>query len=88
MSEIILEINGKTVIGNTFAYDGCHKIYILEDTGDTKEAIKNGYKICLIETIEDVYNNSCHLKFIHNWKLDTTYAKQFEKAEFNWIYSE
>ena len=85
--ELILEINGRTVFGNTFAYDGCHKIYILEDTEDTKQAIKNGYKICLIETIEDVYNNSCSLKFINNWKLTEVYAEQFKEATFNWVES-
>lgn len=85
MDETLLEINGKTVLGNVFAYDGCHKIYILEDIEDVKEAIQNEYKICLIETIEDVYNNSCSLRFIHNWKLTETYAKQFEEPTFNWV---
>lgn len=85
--ELILEINGRTVLGNTFAYDGCHKIYILEDIEDTKQAIKNGYKICLIETIEDVYNNSCSLKFINNWKLTEVYAEQLKEATFNWVES-
>ena len=25
-----MKINGKQVTGNKFAYDGCHKIYILD----------------------------------------------------------
>lgn len=81
----ILEINGRTVIGDTFAYDGCHKIYILEDKEDTKEAIGLGYKICLLETLEDTYNNSCSLRFINNWKLTDVYVHQFENADFNWV---
>lgn len=26
-----MKINGKEVIGKSFAYDNCHKIYVLED---------------------------------------------------------
>lgn len=86
-SELILEINGRTVIGNAFAYDRCHKIYILEDVEDYKNAIKLGYKICLLRTIEEIYNNSCSLRFISNWKLTEKYVGQFENATFNWVES-
>lgn len=29
-----MKINNKEVIGKQFAYDGCHKIYIIEDLQD------------------------------------------------------
>lgn len=36
------------------------------------------YKIYIID-LEDIYNNSCPLRFISNWKLDKKYVKQFEE---------
>lgn len=83
--EKYVKINGKMVYDNTFAYDNCHKIYILETLEDKLEAIKLGYKITLIEDIEKVYNNSCPLRFINNWKLTEVYAKQGENASFEWF---
>lgn len=40
-----MKINGHVVVGKEFAY--CHKIYIIEDEEDKKEAI-DGYTICLL----------------------------------------
>ena len=82
---MILEINGKTVIGECFAYEGCHKIYICENQEDIEKAKKIGYNILDISEIEDVYNKSCELKFIRNWALTKLYVSQFENAEFNWV---
>lgn len=82
---MILEINGKTVIGEHFAYDGCHKIYICENQEDIEQAKEYEYDILNINEIEDVYNNSCSLKFIRNWALTDLYVPQFKNAEFNWI---
>jgi hypothetical protein len=78
-----MKINGKEIITNgKFAYDGCHKIYILEDEQDEKEAIECGYHIYDIVCLESAYENSCDLRFIDNWKLNTTYVAQFEDAKF------
>ena len=64
-----------------FAYDGCHKIYILEDKNDIKEAKEMGYDIYDIAELEKTYNNSCPLKFISNWKLNKSYVGQCEDEE-------
>ena len=64
------------------AYDGCHKIYICEDDEDLKEAKEIGYQIHNIDELETLYNKSCLLVFIHNWKLTTTPVGQFECAKF------
>lgn len=78
-----MTINNEPVKHNgTFAYDGCHKIYIIEDTQDRADAIDLGYKIWHIDDLEDAYNTSCPLKFISNWKLTITYAEQGEDAIF------
>lgn len=72
---IIVETNG------CFAYDGCHKIYILEDDNDLEEA-REIFDIKYIQDLPSTYYNSCPLRFIHNWKLDKTYAQQCEDAKF------
>lgn len=64
------------------AYDGCHKIYICEDEEDVKEAIEIGYEIHEISELEKLYNISCQLVFISNWKLSIHYVPQFSEAEF------
>ena len=77
-----MRINGKEVKGKEFAYDGCHKIYILESGQDKRWARHYGYDFYPIENIKECYENSCDLKFIYNWKLNTRYCGQFEDAIF------
>lgn len=79
-----MKINNLEVIGKYFAYDDCHKIYIIEDEEDLQEAKEIGYTILPIKEIEETYNNSCELKFINNWKLDKFFVKQFEEANFEY----
>jgi len=79
-----MKINGIKVKGEKFAYDDCHKIYIIETKKDEIEAFENDYIILPIEEIERVYNRSCGLRFIHNWKLNKTYVAQFENAVFEY----
>lgn len=79
-----MKINNLEVIGKYFAYDDCHKIYIIEDEKDLQEAKEIGYTILPIKEIEETYNNSCELKFINNWKLDKFFVKQFEEANFEY----
>lgn len=64
-----------------FAFDGCHKIYLIETDGDEVEAIKTGYIIMPIKLLAVTFDRSCGLRFIHNWKLDKTYISQFEFEE-------
>lgn len=79
-----MKINGQLVIGNKFAYDRCHKIYICEDEDDIKMAKEYGYDIYDIKDIKHYYEISCPLRFINNWKLDKCYAEQFEIPEFEY----
>lgn len=74
-----MKINGITVKAEEFAYDGCHKIYLIEDEQDKHEAIECGYMLFPIDLLMPTYYNSCDLRFIYNWKLDTTYVLQFEE---------
>lgn len=78
-------VNGEEIKGNMFVYDGCHKIYIIEDYEDLASCqecwgeLVNGRDLFDISLLEDCYNNSCSLRFISNWKLDKRYVKQFEE---------
>lgn len=74
-----MKINGKEIKGKGIAYDGCHKIYILEDENDEKEAYDMGYELYVLDILEKIYNNSCSLRFINNWKLDKCYVAQFKE---------
>lgn len=63
-----------------YAYDGCHKIYMVENEKDFMEAVEIGYDIRRIEGLRKDWKNSCPLKFINNWKLDKTYIPQFAEC--------
>ena len=80
-----MKINGIKVETkvNKFAYDGCHKIYILKDYTELAEAKQEGYTIYHISDLGSIYNRSCPLKFINSWDLKTTYAPQGEEAIFD-----
>ena len=78
-----MRINGiKVETNGCFAYDGCHKIYIIEDYAEQQEALDSGYTIVNIHDLPSVYYSSCPLRFINNWALDKTYAPQCEDAIF------
>jgi hypothetical protein len=77
-----MKINGQEVVGDKFAYDGCHKIYVIESIRDREEAKDSGYDIIPISELKKKYNKSCGLQFISNWSLSKSYVRQFEDAEF------
>lgn len=78
-----MKINGETISAKQFAYDGCHKIYLIEDEDDYQEA-RRGYDIIPIEYIRRKWNESCGLQFISNWKLTKRYAEQFGEFCFEY----
>lgn len=78
-----MKINNKPVTGSQFAYDGCHKIYILETEENVIEARNEGFDIYPIEKIQEIYSGSCPLKFIDNWNLNNKYVPQCVQAVFN-----
>lgn len=77
-----MKINNVEVVGECFAYDGCHKIYLIEDMEDERKADECGYEILPISELVDTYRNSCNLRFVRNWKLDKLYVGQYEYATF------
>jgi hypothetical protein len=86
-----MKINGLQVTAKKFAFDGCHKIYLIENKAEEKEALSYGYHILPIRELPQAYENSCSLKFISNWPLELheenfiSYVGQFEDAHFEGI---
>lgn len=75
-------INGKKTNAKSFAYDGCHKIYLCETPEDQSDAEASGYSIYPIENLWATFEDSCALRFISNWQLDKSFVSQFEDAVF------
>lgn len=66
-----LFINKQEVPTNgLFAFDGCHKIYILENDKDLQEAIGYEYEIRPVRKLLEAWNTSCGLRFIDRWNMD------------------
>lgn len=67
--------------GLAFAFDGCHKIYIIEDEEDFKTVEDRGYTkddILPMNKLLETFENSCPLRFISNVKLTKQFIKQCE----------
>jgi hypothetical protein len=77
-----MKINNQVTTAKGFAYDDCHKIYLLERDSDWKDASGSGYTILPIEKLEETYEGSCDLRFISNWALTKQFVRQFETADF------
>ena len=61
-----MKVNNKEILGNKIAYDGCHKIYIIKNEEEIIEALKYNYKLYDLDELEEIYNNSCSLRFIQS----------------------
>lgn len=59
-----------------FAYDNCHKFYIIEDDHDEETYKSYGYDIYSIDKLLEEWKDACSLKFISNAKLTKQYIKQ------------
>lgn len=71
----------KNIEGKAVAYDGCHKIYIIQKQDEIEEAKNCDYTIYPMEKLEDLYEQSCSLKFVSSWDLEKKYICQGEKPE-------
>lgn len=54
---------------HNFAYDGCHKMYLLKDE-EIKQAEESGYKVIPIDRLPQVFNDSCPSRFLYSWRMD------------------
>lgn len=53
--------------GWPIAFDGCHKIYFLQDEGRVAEAKKFGYEISPAAELPNFWEASCFLRFVSRW---------------------
>lgn len=71
-------INGIEIKAEKFAYDGCHKIYLIDNAEAEKEAKKYDYKVYDIKDLIECYVYSCSLRFIECWDENfTSIVEQF-----------
>ena len=76
-----MKVNGINITAREFAYDGCHKIYLLDSRGEVQDAMDCGYGVLPIEELRDTYESSCGLRFINTWSLDSI-VQQGDEAVF------
>lgn len=79
----VLKVNGVEITAKQFAYEGCHKIYLINSEAEAEEAGANGsgYTLYPIEGLQQAYEDSCGLRFINKWDLSHVVG-QFEDAVF------
>ena len=76
--KMLLKINGEDVSkAISFAYDGCHKIYLCKNEEEENEHIDCGYAIYQLNDLPQIFENTCELRFI-NWSNLTPIVKQGE----------
>jgi hypothetical protein len=62
-----LEINGQRIEATQFAWDGCHKIYLIDSPASRAEIKGCGYNdedIYSISLLPQIWKDSCGLRFI------------------------
>lgn len=77
-----MKINGKETNAKQFAYDGCHKIYLIDDDEDENEMVELGYEVLPIELLISIWEDACPLRFISDVKLTKSFVSQCEEAIF------
>lgn len=58
------------VKADMFAYDGCHKIYLITDMTDEDAAVDYGYELCGVENLPAIWDAACPLRFIQFWDVE------------------
>ena len=78
-----LYINDKLITAYGFAFDGCHKFYLIESEEQAFELNELGYNLYLIEGLPAAWADSCPLRFIEKADLSETIVGQCEPAWFD-----
>ena len=75
-----IKINNKSVTCDAFAFDGCHKFYLIQSEEDRIEAVRIGYKVLPLNELAKTFYQSCPLRFVENWALTEGYVPQCEET--------
>jgi hypothetical protein len=84
-----LKINGKTVEATEFAFDGCHKIYLITNPEGRQRMVDYGYgadnddsAILPVSELAQAWRQSCFLRFISPADLEgPDFVEQGENAK-------
>ena len=79
-----MKINGEIVNANQFAFDGCHKIYLLDSDDARNIMLECGYSEDDFYSISDLPLKwkqacGCGLQFIYSADLKRVYVRQGEE---------
>lgn len=58
------------VKADMFAYDGCHKIYLITNMHDEDESHDYGYELRGVEELPAIWDVTCPLRFIQFWDVE------------------
>tara|TARA_R100000742_G_C4253014_1_gene71152 strand:+ start:647 stop:928 length:282 start_codon:yes stop_codon:yes gene_type:complete len=83
-----MKLNNIEIKDKYFAFDTCHKIYILSNQDEIDQAIELGYEIKEIKDIVNTYNKSCPYKFINYWNLKREDFRIIGQCSGNRLYKE
>ena len=79
-----MKVNGKEIVGIGFAYDGCHKFYIIANEKEKKEVEFYRYEVYPLKKkkMEWLWKISCPMRYIERWDLTEEYVRFGEDAIF------
>jgi hypothetical protein len=80
-----MKISNRRIKATHYFFDGCHKIYLIEDDQDKQNFFNMGWTeldIYPINTIIDTYECACPLKFIQTCKLKTIVPQAVSQVTF------
>lgn len=75
-----IQIGNQSIDALGFAWDGCHKIYVLRNQEEQAELIDLGYGTYEPQELPDVWARSCGLRFVSSGDLTEQYIAQGEDA--------
>lgn len=76
MDRRMVEINDTRIWADEFAWDGCHKLYIVTDQESRDQLEGYGYDFFNIAELQECWDSSCMLKFISDASLNCNYINQ------------
>lgn len=63
-----IKLNNKPIeAAIAFAFDGCHKVYLLKGPNDIRDALRYDYTIYPISELEETFSMTCSLRFVSWW---------------------
>jgi len=76
-----VEINDTRIWADEFAWDGCHKLYIVTDQESRDQLEGYGYDFFPINELKECWDSSCGLRFISDASLNCNYISQSHEGE-------